>query len=58
MSTFLVMPWIVGVAMKLLVGHSYPVTTEAAYVCAGKKHTAHSLQLVVVGAYAIHFPRW
>jgi hypothetical protein len=57
MSTFLVMPWIVGVAMKLLVGHSYPVTTEAAYVCAGKKHAAHSLKLVVVGAYAIHFAR-
>ena len=54
-SAFLVMPWIVSVAMKLLLGHSYSVTTKAAYIRAGKKHAAHSLKLIIVCTYAIHF---
>ena len=56
-SAFLVMPWIVGVAMKLLLGHSYSFTTKAAYICAGKKHAAHSLKLIIVCTYALHFAR-
>ena len=54
-SAFLVVSWIVGVAMKLLVGHSYSVTAKAAYKCTRKKHPAHSLKLVIVLAFAIHY---
>ena len=54
-SAFLVVSWIGGVAMKLLVGHSYSVTTKAAYICTGKKYAAHSLKLVIVLAFAIHY---
>lgn len=54
-SAFLVVSWVVGVAMKLLGGHSYSVTAKAAYICTGKKHAAHRLKLVIVLAFAIHY---
>ena len=56
-SALLVLSRIVGVAMKLLVGHSYSVTTKAAYIGTGKKHAPHRLQLVIVIASAIHYKR-
>ena len=54
-SAFLVVSWIVGVAMKLLVGHSYSVATKATYICTSKKHAAHSLKLVIVFTCAIRY---
>ena len=53
-SAFLVVSWIGGVAMKLLVRHSYSVATQAAYIGTSKKHAAHSLKLIIVFTRTIH----